>query len=96
MSAVLEVYCGHCQAGRGEACRSVGDRPIVEPHMARLKAVAGGDDAAMDAERGAYALAVVHDYFGYVSPELLVRARKDRSLDRRKPWVQRALAGYAP
>lgn len=94
--ALLRVGCGHCGAAPGEPCRSVGGRPIVAPHMQRLRAALGPlDDPGMEgviaAARDAYARAVVEGYFGYSSDALLDRARKDRSLDDTKAWVRRAL-----
>lgn len=89
MSAVIAQVCGFCGATPDEPCRSVGKRPITEPHMQRMGPRASDDEAR--ALRAEYATAVVERYFGYVTPELLERARKDRSIDHRKPWVRRAL-----
>ena len=58
--------------------------------MRRLDGVARSDDEYREA-RDDYAHAVVVHFFGYATPGLIERARKDRSLNDRKPWVRCAL-----
>lgn len=89
MTNPITVVCHFCGAAVGAPCRSVGKLPIVEPHMQRVR-LAG--DAESGPGRDAYARAVVTAVFGDCTPELLERAKKDRSIDARKPWVRRALA----
>ncbi|MFL5580252.1 MAG: hypothetical protein ACJ8AO_07755, partial [Gemmatimonadaceae bacterium] len=92
---LLRYECAQCQARAGEPCRSVGGKPIVEVHMARLKAAGiDGDGVSADdrsAARSAYTDRVLVQVFGYVTPELRARAKKDRSIDVTKKWVADAL-----
>jgi hypothetical protein len=90
VSAIISFPCGFCGAAAGQPCTSVGRRPITEPHMKRIEA-AGAIGADAVGSRDAYARAVVSRVFGHCSDELLQRAKKDRSIDERKPWVRRAL-----
>lgn len=88
----IEFQCFFCGAAIGTPCLSVGNRPVVEPHMQRLKLATehARGDATTDA-RDAYARSAVTLIFGRCDEELLARARKDRSIDTRKPWVRRLL-----
>lgn len=88
---VLAVRCPHCGEAAGEPCRSVGGRPIVDPHMKRLAAMPAstaheGTSVAIDA----YARWVVESVIGRCTPELLKRAQKERAIDVAKPFWRRA------
>lgn len=66
----------------------VAETPQVVTQVARaLTRVAQQQTAAL----AAYERAVVVEYFGYCSEELLERARKARAIDAHAGWVRRAL-----
>jgi hypothetical protein len=90
MKNPIEVRCGFCGADTSAPCLSVGKLPIVEPHMQRIK-LANFVSAEFPAATAAYAISAVLFIFGHCDDELLARARKERSIDVRKPWVQRIL-----
>lgn len=92
----IEFACFFCGVVAGAPCLSVGKLPIVEPHMQRLRLAGDVNADGTDPRRDSYARSVVTLIFGRCDAKLLERARKERSIDARKPWVQRALqAGEA-
>ena len=87
----FDVHCYFCGAEQRQPCRTVGNLPKVEPHMQRLK-LAGG---VSESQRDAYTRSVMLWFFRYCTDDMLARARKDGSINDRKPWVRRALGVHA-
>lgn len=96
---IIASRCYFCGASEGEPCRSVGGRVIVWPHQQRIKLAgvpSGRDGLSEDARDDAidlYRDTVIELVFGYRTPEIVALAMKDRSIDERKQWVKKALAG---
>jgi hypothetical protein len=96
---ILAARCYFCGAAEGQPCRSVHGRACVYPHMSRIT-VAGFRRAPQGVEADDYDDAidlyrdtVVELVFGYRTPELVALAMADRSIDERKSWVKKGLAG---
>lgn len=90
---VLARECGHCHAKPGEPCRTVNEHPSARPHMQRVKA-AGAAPANSDQFTAAidvYRERVLFGIFGYVTPTIRERARKEGSIDVTAKWAADAL-----
>lgn len=86
---LMRYECAQCSARPGEPCRSVGHKPIVEVHMARLKSAGIEGDGHL--ARARYTDAAIMHIFGYVTDDLRKRAKKDRAIDVTKTWAAEAL-----